>query len=128
MKMHVALIAASVDIGRNYLDFAIASTGLVKRFPWMDGGVEKLVAALAKHQVKILVLETIGPFFIMLPARLAWLRPRGPRRQSAVHPRMAPGGRQPRQKRQTGRGDWAAQKHNAVCLEAALLVCDNGAD
>ena len=47
MKMHVALIAISVDIGRNYLDFAIASTGMVKCFSCRGGGVERLVAALA---------------------------------------------------------------------------------
>jgi hypothetical protein len=54
MKMHVAFIAISVDIGRNYLDFAIASTGLVKCFSCRGGGVERLVAALAN----------ITPFFL----------------------------------------------------------------
>lgn len=62
MNMHLALSAAGVDIGRDYLDFAIAPTGLVKRFPNSDGGVEKLVAAVAKHQVQTLVLEAIGPY------------------------------------------------------------------
>jgi transposase len=63
MNMHVAsLNAAGVDIGRDYLDFAIAPTGLVKRFPNTEGGVAKLLATLAKHQVKTLVIEAIGPY------------------------------------------------------------------
>jgi len=61
--MHLALIAISVDIGRNYLDFAIASTGLVKCFPCRGGGVERLVAALAN----------ITPFF--LPSKSLELDP-----------------------------------------------------
>lgn len=62
MNMHVAITAAGIDIGRDYLDFAIAPTGLVKRFANTDGGVAKLVAAIGKHKVKTLVLEAIGPY------------------------------------------------------------------
>ena len=62
MNMHIAITAAGVDIGRDYLDFAIAPTGLFKRFPNTDGGVAKLVAAVCKHQVKTLVIEAIGPY------------------------------------------------------------------
>ena len=62
MNVHIAITAAGVDIGRDYLDFAIAPTGLFKRFPNTDGGVAKLVAAVCKHQVKTLVIEAIGPY------------------------------------------------------------------
>lgn len=62
MNMHVALCAAGVDIGRDHLDFAIAPTGLVRRFTNTDAGITRLIAAIGKHQVQTLVLEAIGPY------------------------------------------------------------------
>jgi transposase len=62
MNMHVAITAAGVDIGRDYLDFAIAPTGLCKRFPNTDAGVAKLVALIRQRAVTTLVLEAIGPY------------------------------------------------------------------
>jgi transposase len=62
MNMHVAITAAGVDIGRDYLDFAIAPTGLCKRFPNTDAGVAKLVALIRRRAVTTLVLEAIGPY------------------------------------------------------------------
>lgn len=62
MNMHFAICAAGVDIGRDHLDFAIAPSGLVRRFNNTDAGVAKLVAALGKHQVQTLVIEAIGPY------------------------------------------------------------------
>ena len=62
MNVHIAITAAGVDIGRDYLDFAIAPTGLFKRFPNTDGGVAKLVAAVCKHLVKTRVIEALGPY------------------------------------------------------------------
>jgi transposase len=62
MNMHLAITAAGVDIGRDYLDFAIAPTGLCKRFPNTDAGVAKLVALIRRRAVTTLVLEAIGPY------------------------------------------------------------------
>jgi transposase len=62
MNMHVSLVAAGVDIGRDHLDVAIAPTGLVKRVPNTEAGVAKLLAALHRHEVKTLVIEAIGPY------------------------------------------------------------------
>jgi transposase len=62
MNMHVVINAAGVDIGRDFLDLAIAPTGFFKRFPNTDGGVAKLVAVIGRRHVKTLVLEAIGPY------------------------------------------------------------------
>ena len=57
-----ALVAAGVDVGRDYLDVAFAPQGRGFRAPNTAGGVETILARLRRAGARKVVMESIGSF------------------------------------------------------------------
>lgn len=66
MNMHVSICAAGVDVGRDFLDLAIAPAGFSRRFANTDEGARKLLERLRQHGVARVVIEAIGPYALRL--------------------------------------------------------------
>jgi transposase len=66
-----AALAAGVDVGRDYLDVAIAPQGRAFRAPNTAGGVETILARLRRAGVRKVVMESIGSFGARLVRTLA---------------------------------------------------------
>lgn len=63
--------AAGVDVGRDYLDFAVAPAGIGRRVNNSPAGIADLVERLRRHGVARVVLEAIGPYAVRLIRALA---------------------------------------------------------
>lgn len=57
-----ALVAAGVDVGRDYFDVAFAPEGRSFRAPNTVGGVDTILARLGRAGVRKVVMESIGSF------------------------------------------------------------------
>jgi transposase len=66
-----ALVAAGVDVGRDYLDVAFAPAGRGFRAPNTPGGVETILERLRRAGVRKVVMESIGSFGARLVRALA---------------------------------------------------------
>lgn len=66
-----AMVAAGVDVGRDYFDVAFAPAGRSFRTPNTPGGVETIVARLGRAGVSKVVMESIGSFGARLVRALA---------------------------------------------------------
>ena len=66
-----ALVAAGVDVGRDYLDVAFAPQGRGFRAPNTAGGVETILARLRRAGARKVVMESIGSFGARLVRALA---------------------------------------------------------
>ena len=66
-----AVLAAGVDVGRDYFDVAFAPQGRTFRAPNTPGGVETIVARLRRMGVRKVVMESIGSFGARLVRALA---------------------------------------------------------
>jgi transposase len=67
----MTLIAAGVDVGRDYLDVAIAPSGRAFRAPNVAAGVKVVVDRLKRAGVTCVVLESIGSYAQRLVRALA---------------------------------------------------------
>lgn len=65
------VIAAGIDVGRDYLDYAVAPSGLARRVSNEPGGIKALVGHLRRSAVTRVVLEAIGPYAVRLMRALA---------------------------------------------------------
>lgn len=66
-----AIVAAGVDVGRDYFDVAFAPQGRTFRAPNTPGGVEMIMARLRRAGVRKVVMESIGSFGARLVRALA---------------------------------------------------------
>jgi transposase len=66
-----AVVAAGVDVGRDYFDVAFAPQGRTFRAPNTAGGVETILARLRRAGVRKVVMESIGSFGTRLVRALA---------------------------------------------------------
>jgi len=66
-----ALVAAGVDVGRDFLDVAFAPRGRTFRAPNTAGGVETILDRLRRAGVRKVVMESIGSFGARLVRALA---------------------------------------------------------
>lgn len=66
-----AMVAAGVDVGRDYFDVGFAPAGRTFRTPNTPGGVETVVARLRRAGVTKVVMESIGSFGARLVRGLA---------------------------------------------------------
>lgn len=66
-----AMVAAGVDVGRDYFDVGFAPQGRTFRTPNTPGGVETVVARLRRAGVTKVVMESIGSFGARLVRALA---------------------------------------------------------
>ena len=66
-----ALVAAGVEVGRDYLDVAVAPQGRGFRAPNTAGGVETILARLRRAGARKVVMESIGSFGARLVRALA---------------------------------------------------------
>ena len=64
-------IAAGVDVGRRFLDVALAPSGKSFRVPNLAEGIAAIVARLKLNGVKRVVLEAVGPYAQRLVQTLA---------------------------------------------------------
>ncbi len=69
--MTTVMCAAGIDIGRDWLDVAVAPTGRVFRAPNAPKGVEVVIARLRRAGVVKVVLESIGGYAAALVRALA---------------------------------------------------------
>jgi transposase len=65
------LVAAGVDVGRDYFDVAFAPEGRAFRAPNTPGGIETILARLQRAGARKVVLESIGSFGARLVRGLA---------------------------------------------------------
>jgi transposase len=63
--------AAGIDVGRDYLDVAIAPSGRSRRVANEASGIASLVRHLSAHGVRRIALEAIGPYAARLIRALA---------------------------------------------------------
>ena len=63
--------AAGIDVGRDYLDVAIAPAGRARRVANEAGGIASLVGHLRAHGVRRVAVEAIGPYAARLIRALA---------------------------------------------------------
>ena len=57
-------IAAGIDVGRDYLDYAVAPSGLARRVDNEPGGIKALIVQLRRNAVTRVALEAIGPYAV----------------------------------------------------------------
>ena len=69
--MTVQMCAAGVDVGRDFLDVAVAPSGRAFRAPNAPKGVGVVIDRLARLGAKRVVLESIGPYAARLVRALA---------------------------------------------------------
>lgn len=65
------ICAAGIDVGRDFLDAALAPGGRARRLANAPQGVDALVAWLWRNKVRRVVLEAIGPYAARLVGALA---------------------------------------------------------
>lgn len=69
--MTTLVCAAGIDVGRDYLDVAVAPSGRSRRVANEAGGIASLVRHLRAHGVRRVALEAIGPYAARLIRALA---------------------------------------------------------
>lgn len=69
--MGFVVCAAGVDVGRDYLDYAIAPSGVARRAANTAVGIARLIDRLRHEGVTRVVMEAIGPYAVRLIRALA---------------------------------------------------------